>query len=57
MNDVSGVLANLSVQNKWVHFVFYFFVRQSRLPDSWQSTFGWNLAGGIIENSDFGAEL
>jgi len=40
-----------------VHFVFYFVVWQSSLSDSQQSKFGWNVAGGSIEISDFGADI
>jgi len=32
-------------------------VWQSSLSDSRQSKFGWNLAGGSIEISDFGADV
>ena len=39
------------------YFVFYFVVWQSSLSDSRQSKFGWNLAGGSIEISDFGADI
>jgi len=55
--DVPGVLDKLTEKYRWVHFVFYFVVWQSSLSDSRQSKFGWNLAGGNTEISDFGAEV
>ena len=55
--DVPGVLDKLTEEYRWAHFVFYFVVWQSSLSDSRQSKFGWNLAGGSIEISDFGADV